>query len=115
MILSVFSVFVWRARVEHESKSEAREHAAFYLRGREASTLAAYNTEYKKLAQYCKEFGKALCVLTEGKIGPVLIVIGAVTPAGVDVIKFKSRASASSGYGTGYGELGRVLSLDDRI
>ena len=34
--------FVWRAWVEHESRSEALEHADFYLRGREVSTIAAY-------------------------------------------------------------------------
>ena len=45
----------------------------------------------------------------------VLIVIGAVTPSGVNVIKFKSSASASSGYSTGYEELGRVLSLDESL
>ena len=61
LTLSVFSVFVLRARVEHQSKSEARDHADFYLRGREASTIATYGTEYKKLAEYCVRFSKVLC------------------------------------------------------
>ena len=73
MILSVLSVFVWRARVEHESRSEAREHADFYLRGREASTIAAYNTEYKKLAEYCREFGKVLCGFGERDVVAYII------------------------------------------
>ena len=61
LILSVLSVFVRRAWVEHESRSEAWEHADFYLQGREASTIATYNTECKKLAEYCMRFGKVLC------------------------------------------------------
>ena len=40
--------------MERESMSEAREQADFYLRGREKSTLVAYNTEYKK---HCVKFG----------------------------------------------------------
>ena len=70
MILSVLSVFVRRAWVEHESRSEAREHADFYLRGREASTIATYNTEYKKLVEYCRRFGKVLCVFGRGTSSP---------------------------------------------
>ena len=73
LILSVLSVFVWRARVEHESRSEAREHAEFYLRGREASTIATYNTEYKKLVEYCMRFGKVLCGFGERDVVTYII------------------------------------------
>ena len=73
MILSVFSVFVLRARVEHESRSEAREHADFYLRGREASTIATYDTEYKKLVEYCVKFGKVLCGFGERDVVSYII------------------------------------------
>ena len=65
LIFSVLSVFVWRARVERESRDEALEHAEFYLRGREASTITTYNTEYRKLVEYCMKFGKALCRFRE--------------------------------------------------
>ena len=65
LIFSVLSVFVWRARVERESRDEALEHAEFYLRGREASTITTYNTEYRKLVEYCMKFGKALCGFRE--------------------------------------------------
>ena len=51
--------------MERESRSEAREHAAFYLRGREASTIATYNTEYRKLVEFYKKFGKMVCVFGE--------------------------------------------------
>ena len=44
--------------MEGESRTEAREHAEFYLRGREASTIATYNTEYKKLVQFCANSGR---------------------------------------------------------
>jgi hypothetical protein len=52
LTFSVFAVFVLRAWLERESRTEAREHATFYLRGREASTIAAYDAEYKRLAGY---------------------------------------------------------------
>ena len=61
LIFSDLSVFVWRARVERESRSEALEHAKFYLRDREASTFTTYNTGYRKLVEYCMKFDKALC------------------------------------------------------
>ena len=54
----VFPVFELRARVEGESRTEAREHAEFYLRGREASTIATYNTEYKNLVKFCSISGR---------------------------------------------------------
>ena len=60
LTLSVLSVFIRRAWVEHESRSEAREHADFYLRGREVSIIAIYDTEYKKLVEYGVKFGEVL-------------------------------------------------------
>ena len=59
--------------MERESRSEAREHADFYLRGREASTIATYNTEYKKLVEYCRRFGKVLCVFGERDVVSYII------------------------------------------
>ena len=59
--------------MERESASEAREHAEFYLRGREESTLGSYNTEYKKLAEYCVEFGKGLCGFRERDVVAYII------------------------------------------
>ena len=46
--------------MEQESKSGAREHADFYLRGREVSTIAIYNAECKELVEYCGEVGELL-------------------------------------------------------
>ena len=51
--------------MERESRDKALEHAEFYLRGREASTITTYNTEYRKLVEYCMKFGKALCGFRE--------------------------------------------------
>ena len=73
LTFSVLSVFVRRARVERESRSEAREHAEFYLRGRETSTITTYNTEYKKLAKYCMKFDKALCGFGERDVVAYMI------------------------------------------
>ena len=44
-VISILSVFVLRAGLEHESRSEAREHAAFYLRGKEVFIISTYNYE----------------------------------------------------------------------
>ena len=41
--------------MEGESRREAREHASFYLRGREASTILTCNTEYRKLVKFCEQ------------------------------------------------------------
>ena len=38
--------------------SEAKEHAAFYVRGREVSTISSGNSEYKKVVEFYKESGK---------------------------------------------------------
>ena len=43
-----------RAELADEPRSEAKEHAAFYLRGREASTISAYNSKYKRLVVFYK-------------------------------------------------------------
>ena len=59
--------------MEQESRTEAREHAEFYLRGREASTIMTYNTEYRKLAEYCMKFGKALCGFGERDVVAYMI------------------------------------------
>ena len=50
-----------RVGFEHE----ARECGAFYLRGREASTLVIYNIEYRRLVQFYRKFGKLVCVFEE--------------------------------------------------
>ena len=52
---------------------EAQEHAEFFLRGREESTLGSYNTEYKKLAEYCVKFGKGLCGFKERDVVAYII------------------------------------------
>ena len=65
MTLFVLSVFIRRAWVEHESRSEAREQADFYLRGREVSTIAAYDAECRKLVEYCVKSGEVLFGLRE--------------------------------------------------
>ena len=54
----MLSVFVVRAQLDGESVSEAKEHAAFYVRGREASTISSYNSKYKKVVEFYKESGK---------------------------------------------------------
>ena len=59
--------------MEQESRAEAREHAAFYLRGRETSTIAAYDAEYKKFAEYCVEFDEAICEFGERELISYLI------------------------------------------
>ena len=47
-----------RAELDGESVSEAKEHAAFYLRGREASTISSYNAEYRRMVEFHKESAK---------------------------------------------------------
>ena len=47
-----------RAKLDGESVSEAKEHAAFYLRGREASTISSYNAEYRRMVEFHKESAK---------------------------------------------------------
>ena len=54
-----------RAELDDESRSEAKEHAAVYLRGREASTISTYNSEYKKLLEFYKESGKMVVIFEE--------------------------------------------------
>ena len=43
-----------RAELDGESVSEAKEHAAFYVRGREASTISSYNSKYRKVVEFYK-------------------------------------------------------------
>ena len=45
--------------MKHGSRSKAREHADFYLRGREVSTIATYDAECKEYKEY-KELGEVL-------------------------------------------------------
>ena len=54
----MLSVFVVRAELDGESVSKAKEHATFYVRGREASTISSCNSEYKKVVEFYKESGK---------------------------------------------------------
>ena len=54
-----------RAELDNESRSKAREHAAFYLRGREASTISTYNSEYKRLVEFYRESDKMVVVFEE--------------------------------------------------
>ena len=72
-ILSVFAVFVVKASLEGRSRAEARELADFYLRGREASTIGVYAGEYKRLAEYCRDFGKSIFELGENEVMAYLI------------------------------------------
>ena len=72
-VISVFSVFVLKAGLEGESRSEAREHAAFYLRGREASTIATYNTEYRRLVKFYKRSGRMVCMFEERDVVSYII------------------------------------------
>ena len=65
LTLSVLSVFIRRAWVEHESGSGAWEHADFYLRDREVWIIATYDAEYKKLVEYCVKCGEVLFGLRE--------------------------------------------------
>ena len=64
-------VFVLRAEreleleLENGSRSEAREQAAFYLRGREVFIISIYNSEYKRLVEFYRRFGKMVCVSEE--------------------------------------------------
>ena len=62
-----------RAELDDESRSEAKEHAAFYLRGREASTISAYNSEYKRLVEFYKESGKMGVIFEERDV--VLFIV----------------------------------------
>ena len=59
--------------MEGGSRREARVHADFYLRGREASTISTYNTEFKKLVRFCEEFRKPICCLKERDVVSFII------------------------------------------
>ena len=56
-----------RAGQEDDSRSEVREHAAFYLRGREAGTIVTYNTEYRRMVDfYRRKTGCVQCHCVSG-------------------------------------------------
>ena len=55
MILSVFDL---RARLEGTSRREAQEHAEFYTRGGEASTIKTYNTGVQEALQVLQGVGQ---------------------------------------------------------
>ena len=40
-------------------------HAAFYRRGREASTISTYNSEYRRLVEFYRRFRRLVCVFEE--------------------------------------------------
>ena len=54
-----------RDELDGESRNEAKEYAAFYLRGREASTISTYNSEDKRLVEFYKESGKMVVIFEE--------------------------------------------------
>jgi hypothetical protein len=108
-MVSVLSVFIRRAWVEHVSRSEAREPADFYLRGREVSIIATCDAEYKKLVEYCVKFDKVLFGfrerdvvdyiiyrskqgVSESQLKQVLAVVGLIC----DVCGFESPSFESS-------------------
>ena len=72
-ILSVFAVFVVKTWLEGGSRVEARELAVYYLRGREASTIVVYGSEYKKLVEYCENAGESIFELGEKELMLYLI------------------------------------------
>ena len=43
--------------LEGGSRAEVRELVSFYLRGREASTIGVYESECKRLVEYCEGVG----------------------------------------------------------
>ena len=73
VILSVFAVFVVKAALEGGSRAEARELAAFYLQGREASTIGVYGSKYNRLVEYCKDAGESIFKLGEKEVMVYLI------------------------------------------
>ena len=44
-----------RAVLDGKSVSEAKEHAAGYVRGRDASTISSCDSEYKRVVEFCME------------------------------------------------------------
>ena len=55
------------------SEVEAGELAEFYLRGREASTLGVYGTEYKRLVKYCVSSAKSVFEFDEVELMAYLV------------------------------------------
>ena len=62
-----------KTALEGGSRAEARELATFYLQGREASTIGVYGSEYKRLAEYCKDAGESIFELGEKEVMVYLI------------------------------------------
>ena len=54
-------------------RAEARELAVYYLRGREASTIVVYGSEYKKRVEYCGNVGEFIFELREKELVLYLI------------------------------------------
>ena len=48
-------------------------HADFYLRGREGSTMAAYDLEFKKFLRFCGESGRLVWEMRQRDIASFLI------------------------------------------
>ena len=69
VLTSVLSVLVLRAKLEGESRAEAKEHVVCYLRGREASTIATYNNKYRKLVQCGVNSGRVFVSWSERDVG----------------------------------------------
>ena len=53
--------FIWRAWVEHGSRSGAPEHADFYLRSREVSSIAIYRFKQEVPSLRLFEFRVSSC------------------------------------------------------
>ena len=69
--------------LEDSSTQEARVQASYYTRGREASTIATYNTEYRRLVRFCQETGRSLFNFKESDL--------------IQFIVTRSKAGASEG------------------
>jgi len=73
IILSVFAVFAVKSALEGGCRDEAEELAVYYLRGREASTIVTYGSEYRKLIEYCENAGESIFELGEREVMLYLI------------------------------------------
>ena len=62
-----------KAALEGGSRAETRELATFCLRGREASTISVYGSEYKRLGEYCKDASELIFGLAEKEVMVCLI------------------------------------------
>ena len=55
-----------KTALEGGSRAEARELAISYLQGGEGSTIGVYGSEYKRLAEYCKDADESIFELGGG-------------------------------------------------